>query len=290
MFRSIVSRGFPYRVVPLARASRGSLKRYTSSSSSNFNGGNNSKAITLGALVTLGSILFISPYNLKSLLPQRSANTQEFEKQPVEPEEPAAEEKPAESEEPAEPEQPAAEEKPAQPEQPKEDPPSQPSPEDNSDESEQGERATAYNPDTGVINWDCPCLGGMAHGPCGEEFKAAFSCFVYSEADPKGIDCIDKFQQMQDCFRRHPEHYAEQLKDEEEAAAAQESVEAEVAVSEPPVQSQPAQEQPAQEQPAQEQPAQEHPAQEHPAQELPAQEQPQEQPKDDEQKSSESSD
>ena len=24
------------------------------------------------------------------------------------------------------------------------------------------------------INWDCPCLGGMAHGPCGEEFKAAF--------------------------------------------------------------------------------------------------------------------
>lgn len=52
----------------------------------------------------------------------------------------------------------------------------------------------AFNPETGEINWDCPCLGGMAHGPCGEEFKAAFSCFVYSNEEPKGMDCIDKFQ------------------------------------------------------------------------------------------------
>lgn len=52
----------------------------------------------------------------------------------------------------------------------------------------------AFNPETGEINWDCPCLGGMAHGPCGEEFKTAFSCFVFSETDPKGMDCIDKFQ------------------------------------------------------------------------------------------------
>lgn len=34
----------------------------------------------------------------------------------------------------------------------------------------------------------------MAHGPCGEEFKAAFSCFVYSNDEPKGIDCIEKFK------------------------------------------------------------------------------------------------
>lgn len=52
----------------------------------------------------------------------------------------------------------------------------------------------AFNPETGEINWDCPCLGGMADGPCGEEFKTAFSCFVYSEQEPKGMDCIDKFQ------------------------------------------------------------------------------------------------
>lgn len=31
----------------------------------------------------------------------------------------------------------------------------------------------------GQINWDCPCLGGMAHGSCGSEFKDAFSCFHY---------------------------------------------------------------------------------------------------------------
>jgi intermembrane space import and assembly protein 40 len=52
----------------------------------------------------------------------------------------------------------------------------------------------AFNPETGEINWDCPCLGGMAHGPCGDEFKAAFSCFVYSKEEPKGMDCIDKFK------------------------------------------------------------------------------------------------
>ena len=52
----------------------------------------------------------------------------------------------------------------------------------------------AFNPETGEINWDCPCLGGMAHGPCGEEFRDAFSCFVYSKEEPKGMDCIDKFK------------------------------------------------------------------------------------------------
>ncbi|KAI0110708.1 hypothetical protein F4776DRAFT_364641 [Hypoxylon sp. NC0597] len=84
-------------------------------------------------------------------------------------------------------------------------------------EEEAGQQG-AFNPETGEINWDCPCLGGMAHGPCGEEFKAAFSCFVYSKEEPKGMDCIDKFQHMQDCFRRYPEVYGEEL-DEDEASA-----------------------------------------------------------------------
>lgn len=60
-------------------------------------------------------------------------------------------------------------------------------------EEEAGQEG-AFNPETGEINWDCPCLGGMAHGPCGEEFKSAFSCFVYSTEEPKGMDCIEKFQ------------------------------------------------------------------------------------------------
>ena len=31
----------------------------------------------------------------------------------------------------------------------------------------------------GELNWDCPCLGGMAYGSCGQEFRDAFSCFHY---------------------------------------------------------------------------------------------------------------
>jgi len=86
-------------------------------------------------------------------------------------------------------------------------------------EAEAGQQG-AFNPETGEINWDCPCLGGMADGPCGENFKAAFSCFVYSTEEPKGMDCIDKFQAMQDCFRLHPEIYGEELADDEESAGA----------------------------------------------------------------------
>uniref|UniRef100_A0A8C7GGJ6 Coiled-coil-helix-coiled-coil-helix domain containing 4a n=1 Tax=Oncorhynchus kisutch TaxID=8019 RepID=A0A8C7GGJ6_ONCKI len=36
---------------------------------------------------------------------------------------------------------------------------------------------------SGEINWNCPCLGGMASGPCGTQFKEAFSCFHYSNEE-----------------------------------------------------------------------------------------------------------
>lgn len=71
-------------------------------------------------------------------------------------------------------------------------------------EEEAGQQG-AFDPETGEINWDCPCLGGMAHGPCGEEFKAAFSCFIYSKEEPKGMDCIDKFSYVMELpTRRNP--------------------------------------------------------------------------------------
>ncbi|KAG2132000.1 uncharacterized protein EDB93DRAFT_1340208 [Suillus bovinus] len=76
-------------------------------------------------------------------------------------------------------------------------------------QSEEQSSGGAYNPVTGEINWDCPCLGGMAHGPCGPEFREAFSCFVYSEKEPKGIDCVEKFKAMQTCFREHPDVYGD---------------------------------------------------------------------------------
>lgn len=59
---------------------------------------------------------------------------------------------------------------------------------------EEAESQGAFNEETGEINWDCPCLGGMAHGPCGEQFREAFSCFVFSKEEPKGVDCIDRFK------------------------------------------------------------------------------------------------
>lgn len=89
----------------------------------------------------------------------------------------------------------------------------------------EGKQEAAFNPDTGEINWDCPCLGGMAHGPCGEEFKEAFSCFVFSETEPKGIDCIKKFENMRSCFKRYPEHYKDELYDDGEEEASTEVVE-----------------------------------------------------------------
>jgi mitochondrial intermembrane space import and assembly protein 40 len=77
--------------------------------------------------------------------------------------------------------------------------------EDGDEESSGG----AFDPVTGKINWDCPCLGGMAYGPCGMQFREAFSCFVYSEEEPKGIDCVEKFKAMQDCFRENPDVYGD---------------------------------------------------------------------------------
>lgn len=59
----------------------------------------------------------------------------------------------------------------------------------------------------GSINWSCPCLGGMATGPCGVDFREAFSCFHYSESDPKGSDCYEAFRKMQDCFQQYPTVY-----------------------------------------------------------------------------------
>lgn len=59
----------------------------------------------------------------------------------------------------------------------------------------------------GEINWSCPCLGGMATGPCGLEFREAFSCFHYSTAESKGSDCYEAFKTMQSCMVQYPALY-----------------------------------------------------------------------------------
>lgn len=84
----------------------------------------------------------------------------------------------------------------------------------NSGDSEQP--ASAVNPVTGEINWDCPCLKSALEPPCGHTFKAAFSCFVASKTEPKGMDCHELFKAMQNCFQAHPEKYGSILDDEDE--------------------------------------------------------------------------
>eukprot|EP00116_Pleurobrachia_bachei_P019339 sb/3479601/ len=66
--------------------------------------------------------------------------------------------------------------------------------------------------ETGEINWECPCLVGLAtEGPCIEEFKAAFSCWLYSTSDQeggsKGDDCHDNFLTMTVCMSENEEFY-----------------------------------------------------------------------------------
>ncbi|XP_025422760.1 mitochondrial intermembrane space import and assembly protein 40-B-like [Sipha flava] len=68
----------------------------------------------------------------------------------------------------------------------------------------------------GSINWNCPCLGGMATGPCGVEFRESFTCFHYSKEDPKGMECREKFTAMWDCMDQYPEVYKDGLKDDED--------------------------------------------------------------------------
>ncbi|KAI9003371.1 hypothetical protein DFJ74DRAFT_694650 [Hyaloraphidium curvatum] len=75
---------------------------------------------------------------------------------------------------------------------------------------------SAVNKETGEINWDCPCLADMVKPPCGETFKAAFSCFVYSTTEPKGMDCVDKFREMQSCFKDYPEIYGRETDDDDD--------------------------------------------------------------------------
>ena len=50
----------------------------------------------------------------------------------------------------------------------------------------------------------------MASGPCGSQFKEAFSCFHYSTEEVKGSECIDNFRNMQECMQRYPELYPQE--------------------------------------------------------------------------------
>jgi hypothetical protein len=72
----------------------------------------------------------------------------------------------------------------------------------------------------------CPCIDSMRDGPCGDEFISAYRCFLESDSEPKGMDCVELFSSMQSCMAEHPEHY---LDDEEEDGQAAVSADGESA-------------------------------------------------------------
>jgi len=68
--------------------------------------------------------------------------------------------------------------------------------------------------ENGDINWDCPCLGGLGtEGPCVEEFRSAFSCWMFSDAEKeggeRGDNCVDNFFAMSSCMQQNEEFYDE---------------------------------------------------------------------------------
>merc|ERR1711907_743647 len=74
---------------------------------------------------------------------------------------------------------------------------------------------------------DCPCVQEIKKGPCGDAFVVAFTCFIESQEETKGMDCVEQFLAMQECFTANPEVYGQYLSafegdDEEEEEEEQE--------------------------------------------------------------------
>eukprot|EP00053_Salpingoeca_punica_P001590 m.34148 g.34148 ORF g.34148 m.34148 type:complete len:135 (+) comp11108_c0_seq1:157-561(+) len=85
--------------------------------------------------------------------------------------------------------------------------------------------SNALGPD-GEIDWDCPCLQGMASTVCGEDFKAAFSCFVNSKSEVKGSECIEYFGKLHECMAANVDKYEKPKASSSDDAAADASASA----------------------------------------------------------------
>eukprot|EP00040_Diaphanoeca_grandis_P004974 m.30828 g.30828 ORF g.30828 m.30828 type:complete len:144 (+) comp16349_c2_seq1:127-558(+) len=90
------------------------------------------------------------------------------------------------------------------------------------EEKDPNDQMSAVGPD-GEIDWDCPCLSGMTEGPCGDTFKDAFSCFVYSEEEQKGADCMEQFKNLHECMEQNASYYAKDDEEETEETAGDET-------------------------------------------------------------------
>merc|ERR1711865_55374 len=89
--------------------------------------------------------------------------------------------------------------------------PNSPKESDSEGESWDGPTDKKGNPSQNIADYDdpfeCPCVQTLVKGPCGTEFKTAYLCFINSNEEQKGMDCVDLFIAMQDCFKEHPETF-----------------------------------------------------------------------------------
>jgi intermembrane space import and assembly protein 40 len=68
-----------------------------------------------------------------------------------------------------------------------------------------------------------PAAGDLKDGPCGSNFVEAFSCFIRSDHEEKGMDCLPQFAAFQECLRGNPEHVDKIMQDADDALDAEET-------------------------------------------------------------------
>ena len=71
--------------------------------------------------------------------------------------------------------------------------------------------------DDGTINWECPCIQREVVGPCGVEFRTAFSAYVdmKNEGQTKPSDTfMTAIKSFNTCAGKFPEYYMPRLKDD----------------------------------------------------------------------------
>ncbi|AQZ17446.1 hypothetical protein BZL39_L05190 [Zygosaccharomyces parabailii] len=96
MFRTIASKSILSRVSQRTILQRGCLKRYVSGGASNQQNAKSSAALSLGAVVTVGALLFVSPLDMKSMISKKRKELQEPTQDSGKSEEHKEPEKPAE--------------------------------------------------------------------------------------------------------------------------------------------------------------------------------------------------
>ncbi|XP_057450890.1 mitochondrial intermembrane space import and assembly protein 40 homolog [Lotus japonicus] len=63
----------------------------------------------------------------------------------------------------------------------------------------------------------CPCIADLRTGPCGSQFSEAFLCFLKSNSEEKGSDCVSPFVALQSCIKANPDAFSKDILGEDES-------------------------------------------------------------------------